>query len=63
VYQGEAPVWCAHQIHGGIGFTEEHGLHIYTKHAKGWELMMGNALEHRAIVASEMNLYYRGYRR
>lgn len=49
-------VATAHQIHGGIGFTEEHDLHIYTKHAKGWELMMGNASEHRSIVAKEMGL-------
>ena len=49
-------VATAHQIHGAIGFTHDHDLHIYSKHAKGWELMMGNAVEHRSIVAEEMGL-------
>jgi alkylation response protein AidB-like acyl-CoA dehydrogenase len=44
----------AHQIHGGLGFTYEHDLHIYFRHAKAWELMMGDAIEHRRIVAREM---------
>lgn len=46
----------AHQIHGAIGFSYEHDLHIFSKRAKGWELMMGTPAEHRAIVAREMHL-------
>jgi len=46
----------SHQIHGGIGFTDEYDLHVYSKHAKGWELTLGNGFDHRAIVARELGL-------
>jgi len=48
--------WIAHQIHGGIGFTEEHDLHLYYKHAKASELEFGDSLFHRGQVAKEMGL-------
>jgi alkylation response protein AidB-like acyl-CoA dehydrogenase len=48
-----AKAWCsdaykkstqiAHQLHGGIGFTEEHDLHLYYKHAKVSELDFGDS--------------------
>ena len=31
----------AHQVHGGIGFTEDHALHWYTKRAKAQEFAFG----------------------
>jgi alkylation response protein AidB-like acyl-CoA dehydrogenase len=46
----------AHQVHGAIGFTEEHDLHLYYKHAKAWELILGNAYCHRETVAQEMGI-------
>jgi alkylation response protein AidB-like acyl-CoA dehydrogenase len=61
-----AKAWCsnsfkkvasvAHQIHGAIGFTEEHDLYLYYKHAKAWELLFGDAYSHKEIVAQEMGL-------
>ena len=46
----------AHQIHGGIGFTEEHDLYLYFRSSKAWELSFGDANFHRAAVADEMGL-------
>jgi alkylation response protein AidB-like acyl-CoA dehydrogenase len=39
------------QIHGGIGFTWEHDLHLYYRRAKASELMFGDATWHREQVA------------
>lgn len=41
-----------HQIHGGIGFTEDHDMPLYSKRAKAWELAFGDADFHREAVAS-----------
>ena len=59
-----AKAWCsdsykrgtqiAHQLHGGIGFTEEHDLHLYYKHAKALEMEFGDSWVHRQKVAEEM---------
>ncbi|MBU1208480.1 MAG: acyl-CoA/acyl-ACP dehydrogenase [Proteobacteria bacterium] len=59
-----AKAWCsdvykkstqiAHQLHGGIGFTEEHDLHLYYKHAKTSELDFGDSWYHRQKVAEAM---------
>jgi alkylation response protein AidB-like acyl-CoA dehydrogenase len=59
-----AKAWCsdaykkstqiAHQLHGGIGFTEEHDLHLYYKHAKVSELDFGDSWVHRQKVADAM---------
>ena len=61
-----AKAWCsdvykrstqmAHQMHGGIGFTEEHDLHLYYKHAKAAELEFGDSWHHRQKVGEEMGL-------
>jgi len=48
--------WMAHQIHGGIGFTEEYDLHLFYKHAKSAELAFGDPWHHRASVADTMGL-------
>ncbi len=39
------------QVHGGIGFTWEHNLHLYYKRAKGGEIMFGDANHHRERIA------------
>ncbi|MGH7319799.1 MAG: acyl-CoA dehydrogenase family protein [Candidatus Rokuibacteriota bacterium] len=44
------------QIHGGIGFTWEHDLHLYFKRAKGSEVTFGDATFHRERVAQLINL-------
>ena len=39
------------QIHGGIGFTWEHDMHLYFKRAKANEVAFGDATFHRERVA------------
>jgi len=39
------------QVHGGIGFTWEHNLHLYYKRAKASEIMFGDANYHREQLA------------
>ena len=61
-----AKSWCAeaykdvtkaaHQVTGGIGFTYEYDLHLFSKQAKTIELLFGNGAFHRSIIANEMEL-------
>jgi alkylation response protein AidB-like acyl-CoA dehydrogenase len=44
------------QIHGGIGFTWEHGAHLYFKRAKAAEILFGDPASHRERVAQRMGL-------
>jgi len=39
------------QIHGGIGFTWEHDMHLYFKRAKSSEVLFGDATWNRELVA------------
>jgi len=39
------------QIHGGIGYTWEHDMHLYVKRAKSLEQMFGSSRTHRAHIA------------
>jgi alkylation response protein AidB-like acyl-CoA dehydrogenase len=43
-------------VHGGIGFTWEHDMHLYFKRAKYSEFTFGDATHHRELVAQEINL-------
>ena len=55
-----AKVWCADaskrvmasalQVHGGIGFTWEHDLHLFIKRAQFSQLDYGDAVFHRAAL-------------
>lgn len=42
------------QVHGGIGFTWEHDMHLYFKRAKGSEVTFGDATWNRELVAQEV---------
>jgi alkylation response protein AidB-like acyl-CoA dehydrogenase len=42
------------QVHGGIGFTWEHDMHLYYRRAKWCELFLGDASLWRERVASEL---------
>ncbi|MEN8159791.1 MAG: acyl-CoA dehydrogenase family protein [Myxococcota bacterium] len=44
------------QLHGGIGFTWEHDLHLWLKRAKMGDALFGSALEHRARLARSLGL-------
>jgi alkylation response protein AidB-like acyl-CoA dehydrogenase len=44
------------QLHGGIGFTWEHDLHLYFKRAKSSEFTFGDGTWHRERVARLINL-------
>ena len=46
-----ATATLAHQIHGAIGFTEDHDLPLYFKRAKAWEDSFGDSLFHLNTVA------------
>ncbi len=38
-------------VHGGIGFTWEHDMHIYFKRAKANEVLLGDPTHHRDLVS------------
>ena len=47
---------AAIQVHGGIGFTWEHDMHLYFKRAKWGETTLGDAVFHRERVAQALEL-------
>ncbi len=59
-----AKIWCADaskrvmasglQVHGGIGFTWEHDLHLFIKRAQFSQLDFGDASFHRTRLAAEL---------
>ena len=44
------------QIHGGIGYTWEHDMHLYVRRVKSNSILFGNAGQHRARVADLIGL-------
>lgn len=46
----------AHQVHGAIGFSTEHDLHLFTRRAKAFELTYGTTARHLDRVAAAMGL-------
>ncbi|GAA0270133.1 acyl-CoA dehydrogenase family protein [Cryptosporangium japonicum] len=44
------------QVHGGIGFTWEHPAHLYFKRAKSSQLLFGDPLHHRTLLAERFGL-------
>jgi alkylation response protein AidB-like acyl-CoA dehydrogenase len=61
-----AKAWCSEayktaalngiQIHGGIGYTWDHDMHLYLKRAKSSEVAFGDTDYHRERVASMMKI-------
>ena len=39
------------QIHGGIGYTWEHDMHLYVKRMKSNEQLFGSSSAHKARIA------------
>ena len=51
---GDAAIFAAQsaiQVHGGIGFTWEHDLHLFLKRARGAAALLGTPTVHRRRVA------------
>jgi hypothetical protein len=44
------------QIHGGIGYTWEHDMHLYVKRAKSNDAFFGGTAWHRSRIASLLGL-------
>jgi alkylation response protein AidB-like acyl-CoA dehydrogenase len=44
------------QLHGGIGFTWEHDLHLWLKRAKMGDALLGSATEQRVRLARRLGL-------
>ncbi|MGH7866005.1 MAG: acyl-CoA dehydrogenase family protein [Candidatus Binataceae bacterium] len=44
------------QVHGGIGFTWEHDMHLYFKRSKSSEVAFGDATYNRELVAQMIGL-------
>jgi len=44
------------QLHGGIGYTWEHDMHLYVRRAKSDSLLFGSPAEHRERVARALGL-------
>ena len=44
------------QIHGGMGFTWEHGAHLYFKRAKASQILFGSPALHRERVAAALGI-------
>jgi len=44
------------QLHGGIGMTWEHPVHLYLKRAKADQIAMGTPDQHRAHLAELLDL-------
>ena len=44
------------QVHGGIGFTWEHDMHLYFKRSKASEVTLGDPTYHRELVAQALDL-------
>jgi len=44
----------AHQLHGGIGFTEEYDLHFFSRRGKQRAVAWGTADECLAVLASSI---------
>lgn len=50
----ERAAYSALQVHGALGYTREHDLHLYALRAWALALAHGNAQVHRARVADEL---------
>jgi alkylation response protein AidB-like acyl-CoA dehydrogenase len=44
------------QVHGAIGFTEDHAMPLYFKRAKTWEIDLGTTDYHLKKLATEMQM-------
>jgi len=43
-----------HQIHGGIGFCQDHDMHLFHRRVRAGALMLGDTAFHQGVVAREL---------
>lgn len=43
-----------HQVHGGIGFCEDHDMHLYYRRVRAGSLSLGDTASHQKVVAQEL---------
>lgn len=46
----------AHQVHGAMGFSTEHDLHLFTRRIKAYELTYGSSALHQERLAAAIGL-------
>lgn len=46
----------AHEVFAGVAFIIDHDLHLYTRRAKAWEVLLGDIRYHREQAAQAMRL-------
>lgn len=46
----------ATQVHGGIAFTWEHGMHLYVRRATACAALFGSSSRHRALLADRVGI-------
>jgi alkylation response protein AidB-like acyl-CoA dehydrogenase len=44
------------QVHGGIGYTWEHDMHLYVKRIRSSEALFGSSTTHRARIADQLGI-------
>lgn len=49
--------WTAHQVHGAIGFTWEHDLHLYTRRMLSWRAEYGDTEDTRTGMTRHLGDY------
>jgi alkylation response protein AidB-like acyl-CoA dehydrogenase len=52
----------AHQVHGAVGFSTEHDLHLFTRRIKAYELLYGSTARHQERLANAIGLEDRSRR-
>ena len=43
-------------LHGGMGFTWEHGAHLHVRRARSSQLLLGDPAEHRELLAQRLGI-------
>jgi alkylation response protein AidB-like acyl-CoA dehydrogenase len=49
-------ITLGHQCLGGMGYMEDHDMHLYLTRGKAAELAFGDADFHRELLAQDLNL-------
>jgi alkylation response protein AidB-like acyl-CoA dehydrogenase len=45
---------CAHEVFAGLGFMQEHDLHLFSRRLKYWEMDLGGASFHSGQLAAQL---------